>query len=373
MQTSAPSNTMYIPRPARLTAQITSRLRSADIEPETVQSVLAQYGLNQSAPPRNMPNARRNRNLIVYTDAGRMVLKHYRKDWTTNTIAYEHSILNTLAESNFPAPRLRTSLNNETCINLDGRNYCVFEFVNGLNYSWVYLFRPHRMRLMRTAGRTLAQLHRQLMGFHPTGKHHLGLVSYEGGRLRDVQWHIQKVSELKELSYSLNDPNAEWLIAQSEKILDDIDSLTQTLKEADLPRTIIHGDFGLHNLIFQNADQATAMDFELARLEWRLSDMVSCLSKLRNRKGEYDMGSITELMTAYQGEFPISDDEWRWFPQVWKYYKLAKAVQYWSSYFETNGPAHKLSLTRDAVDQSVWLANAPETVAGLRSSMRRER
>lgn len=364
---------MYIPRPARLTAQITSRLRSADIEPDTVQTVLAQYGLNQSAPPRNMPNARRNRNLIVYTEAGRMVLKHYRKDWTSSAIAYEHSILNYLAQNNIPAPRLRASKLGETCINIDGRNYCVFEFVNGLNYSWVYLFRPHRMRLMHTAGRTLAQLHRQLQGFHPTGSHHLGFVSYDGDRLRDVQWHIQKISNLKELSYSLSDPNAEWLITQSEKILGNISNLTQILKEANLPRTIIHGDFGLHNLIFQNASQATTMDFELSRLEWRLSDMVSCLSKLRNRKGEYDMGSVTELMAAYQSEFAISDDEWQWFPLVWKYYKLVKAVQYWSSYFETNGPVRKLSLARDAVEQSGWLANSPETVAGLRSSMRRER
>ena len=373
MQTYSQPNTMYIPRPARLTAHITSRLRSADIEPHIVRAILAQYRLEPTAPSQNMPNARRNRNLIVHTNAGHMVLKHYRNDWTTNTIAYEHSILRYLAEINFPAPRLLTAVTNETCIHIDGLNYCMFEFVNGLNYSWTFLYRPHRMTLMRTAGQTLAKLHRQLLGFYPTGKHHLGFISYEGGRLRDVQWHIQKVSELKEGSFQLNDPNAEWLIAHAEKILDEITDLTEKLKDAYLPRTIIHGDFGLHNLIFQDADHATPMDFELARLEWRLSDLVSCISKLRNRKGEYDMESVMELITAYQHEFLITDEEWQWFPLVWKYYKLAKAVQYWSSYFETNGPLRKLSLARDAVDQSVWLTNSPETVAGLRSGMRWEK
>jgi Ser/Thr protein kinase RdoA (MazF antagonist) len=365
-------NTFYLPRPARLTAQITSRLRSADIETHTVQSVLAQYDLNLTAPSQNMPNARRNRNLIVQTQAGRKVLKLYRGDWRTDTIAYEHSILQALAGMNSPAPRLLPTVTGETCVHLNGRNYCVFNFVGGLNYSWTFLYRPHRMKLMRTAGRALANLHQQLLGFSPVGSHHLGFISHQGGRLRDVEWHTQKISEFKDRSRRLDDPNASWLMVHADAILHDIQNLTETLQNAHLPRTIIHGDFGLHNLIFQDADHTTPMDFELARLEWRLSDLVSCLSKLRNRKGDYDMDSVMELMTAYQREFPISDEEWQWFPLVWKYYKLAKAVQYWSSYFETNGPVHKLYLARDAVDQAGWLSENPSTVAGLRSGARQE-
>jgi Ser/Thr protein kinase RdoA (MazF antagonist) len=365
-------NPIYFPRPARLTAHITSRLRSADIETDTVQSVLAQYGLELAAPSQNMPNARRNRNLIIRTGAGRKVLKLYRNDWRADTIAYEHSILQYLAGVNFPAPRLLTAITGETCVNLGGQNYCMFEFVDGLNYSWTFLFRPHRIKLMRTAGQVLAKLHHQMLGFCPDGNHHLGFVSYQSGRLRDVKWHAQKISEFVERSRHLNDPNAEWLIAHAGEILDDITELTQTLQDVSLPRTIIHGDFGLHNLIFQDADHVTPMDFELARLEWRLSDLVSCISKLRNRKGNYDMESVMELMAAYQREFPISDEEWQWFPLVWKYYKLAKAVQYWSSYFETKGPAHKLSLARDAVNQAGWLSEHPLTVAGLKSGLRRE-
>lgn len=113
------------------------------------------------------------------------------------------------------------------------------------------------------------------------------------------------------------------------------------------------------------------MDFELARLEWRLSDLVSCISKLRNRSGNHDMDSVMEMVTAYHDEFPIDNEEWQWFPLVWKHYKMAKAVQYWSSYFETNGPLHKLALARDAVHQSGWLVNNNSTVTSLRSRMRR--
>lgn len=373
MRTSTQLNTIYIPRPARLTAHINSRIRPADIEPRTVQTVLARYGLEQTAPPQNMPNARRNRNLIVRTRAGRKVLKLYRNDWRADTIAYEHSILQYLAEMNSPAPRLLSTITDETCVNIGGQNYCMFEFIDGVNYSSTFLFRPHRMKLMRTAGHTLAKLHRHLLGFSPKGSHHLGFISHRDGRVRDLQWHIQKVSEFKERTQPLDDPNARWLMAHSEKILYDMADLTENLNDAYLPRTIIHGDFGLHNIIFQGADCATPMDFELARLEWRLSDLVSCISKLRNRKGDYDMASVKVLLMAYQGEFPISEEEWQWFPQVWEYYKLAKAVQYWSSYFETNGPAHKLSLARDAVNQSTWLSDHPLITSELRLEMRQKK
>jgi Ser/Thr protein kinase RdoA (MazF antagonist) len=373
MRTSTQLNTIYVPRPARLTAQINSRLRPADIETHTVQAVLAQYGLDPASRSQNMPNARRNRNLIVRTNAGRKVLKLYRNDWNTDTIAYEHSILQYLSEMNSPAPRLLATATGATCVNIAGQNYCVFEFIEGVNYSSTFLFRPHRMKLMRTAGYALARLHRHLLGFSPSGSHHLGFISRQGGRVRNAEWHIQKVSEFKERTQPLHDPNAKWLMSHADKVLYEITELTETLADAYLPRTIIHGDFGLHNIIFQGADQATPMDFELARLEWRLSDLVSCISKLRNRKGDYDMDSVTELLTAYQYEFPIGDEEWQSFPLVWKYYKLAKAVQYWSSYFETNGPVHKLSLARDAVEQSTWLSKDPLHVFELRFGMRQKR
>lgn len=361
------ADTFFIPRPARLSAQIRSRLRSADIDLHTVRAVLDAYALELKGSPRNMPNARRNRNLLVQTQMGWKVLKLYRADWSQDTIAYEHSILSQLASHYEPAPRLLANLNAETWVKHDGRTYCLFEFVNGFNFSWVLLFRPHRMRLMRTAGRTLARLHRQLQGFQPTGRHHLGFLSYEADRQRDIDWYSKKIVELKYRSQMLADPQAheraEWLIKRVPFILDELTRLTSTLDDASLPRTIIHGDFGLHNLIFQDADHATPMDFELARLEWRLSDLVSCLSKLRDRSGNYDLESIAELLTSYRQTYPIGEEEWRWFPLVWKHYKIAKAVQYWSSYFETNGPASKLLLARNAVDQSKWLTVPSPNVA----------
>src|SRR5215207_59544 len=127
MFTPHPSTTIYVPRPARLTAQLFSRLRSPDIESHIVRTVLSHYGLQPTGPTRNLPNARRNRNLIVHTQAGKKVFKLYRADWRTVTIAHEHSILEALREMDFPAPRLLVKLNDETRVASDGNNYCLFD------------------------------------------------------------------------------------------------------------------------------------------------------------------------------------------------------------------------------------------------------
>jgi Ser/Thr protein kinase RdoA (MazF antagonist) len=87
------------------------------------------------------------------------------------------------------------------------------------------------------------------------------------------------------------------------------------------------------------------------------------ISKFRYKDGSYDFESITHFLHAYQRENPIDREEWALFPLVWKYYKLRKAVQYWISYFETNGPIRKLRSSRDEVEHSNWALRNPNIVS----------
>ncbi len=359
----------YLPRPSRLSEYIRSRSRSLDIEFETVKVVLGQYGLELTSPPSNLPLSRRTRNVVVHTSIGKKVLKLHRARHQPPAIIYGHSILTRLAQLDFPAPRLTATPDGETFINHAGRIYALFDFVEGINYSLNFLLRTHRLKLMAMAGQTLACLHRQLNGFMPEGQHHLGFTSYTGPWRRGLTWFIDKVDELKEKSRNLSNSedktHADWLIQNSNYVLDELAPLNDTLCQAPLPRLVIHGDYGLHNLIFQKDGTATPMDFESSRLEWRLSDLVSCLSRLRYGKRAYDFESIRCFMTAYQAEYPIGADEWRFLPQVWRFHKLRAALIYWNSYFETGGPGSKLISARDAVSQAEWALNYPDKLLEL--------
>jgi Ser/Thr protein kinase RdoA (MazF antagonist) len=358
------------PRPGWISNFLNARFRSPDIKLTTAKKILSQYGLEMVAQPRNLPNTRRNRNLIVHTNRGKKILKLYRDDWQTSTITFEHSILGRLAELGFSAPHLLSTLDGLTWLNLENQNYCLFEFIEGRNYSSNFLVRPHRVQMMGTSGRTLARLHKQLAGFLPEGQHHLGYKSYSEGRHRDIDWHIEKVKEFSDRSGRIGNPEeklyASWLVEHSSQLLEEMIGLDEILTLVDLPRIVIHGDYGLHNLIYQGLNKAIPVDYELSRLEWRMSDLVSVVSKFRYKDGSYDYESITQFMHAYQAEYPITDVEWEHFPLVWKYYKLMKAVQYWKSYFETNGPVRKLKSSRDEIERASWALNNPQRLAEFR-------
>lgn len=361
---------VYFPRPGRLSAGVQSRLRKPDIDADTVRVVLAAaYGLELTAPPENLPNTRRNRNLIVHTPVGKRVFKHYRRDWRPATIEFEHSVLGRLADIGSPAPRLVAARAGRTWVERAGQFYCLFEFIDGVNYSSAYLLRSHRLALTRLLGGILARIHRDLAGFRPAGRHHLGFAGYEGPRHRDMAWHAARVAEMSAASAELPDPtdraHAQWLAARAGYIVDEMARLDEQLNSASLPRLVIHGDYGMHNLVVRALDQATPVDFELARLEWRLSDMASCLSKMRFASGAYDFESMRQFMDGYRAANPIGRDEWRWFPDALRYYRLMGAVGYWNSYFETNGPARKLLSARDALEQANWGHEHPREIDEL--------
>lgn len=366
---SAPT-IVYFPRPGRLTAGVHSRLRPPDIARETVGDVLlSDYGLGLTAPPENLPNTRRNRNLIVHTTDGKMVFKHYRRDWQPETIDFEHSILRRLAGIRSPAPRLVPTRDGRTWVGRAADRYCLFEFIDGVNYSSAYLLRAHRLGLTALLGGVLAHIHRDLAGFCPTGRHHLGFMAYDGPRRRDLAWHAARIAELSAASAGLpaaaDRRHAAWLVDRGDAILEDLSRLDAALNDAALPRLIIHGDYGLHNLVVRALDRATPVDFELARLEWRLSDLASCLSKMRYAAGGYDFDGMRHFMRAYRAVYPIDPEEWRWFPDVLRHYRLMAAVQYWNSYFETGGPTRKLLSARDALEQADWGRNHPREIAEL--------
>jgi Ser/Thr protein kinase RdoA (MazF antagonist) len=369
---SQPLRILSLPLPSTLYARFSARLRPCDVDLETVDAILALFGVRLANPVRNLPAGRRNTNVVVETNTGKKMLKGYRAQWNTNTVRYTHSILEELAKSNFPAPRLNQAANGESFVEWTDTHYALFNFEAGTNYSGRLLLRDHRRQLMEIAGETLARLHRELNGFMPQGRHHMGFAGYASPRWRDFAWHVEKVAELKKKSEQLSDAEeitaARWLCDYSRTILDEMARLESVLEEADLPRLIIHGDYGLHNLLFQKDGSAIPVDFELARLEWRLSDLVSCLSRFRYGKAKeiaYDLESIKWFLDGYRAAFPIGGDEWRFWPQVWAFYRLQSAVQYWNSFFETNGPVRKLYSARDAIDQVGWALSHPTLLLSL--------
>jgi hypothetical protein len=92
---------------------------------------------------------------------------------------------------------------------------------------------------------------------------------------------------------------------------------------------------------------------------------VSVLGKHRFRGGRYDDESMAAFLGAYAAVFPLTPDERDLLPDAWRLYKLQAAVQYWSSYFETDGPVRKLASALDALDQADLVLVQPDLIRSL--------
>ena len=360
---------LHAPRPSRITASVAARLSEPAIHPSTVQEVLDRYGLQRLGGFRNLRLARRSRNVVVRTDGGTKVVKLYRPQWTEATVGNCHSILLRLEAIGFPAVRLTRAPDAATWTRLDGGILAIFDHLTGRNYSLTYLIRKDRLRLTAIAGRTLACLHATLDGFLPEGEHHLGFASPTGPPRRDAAWHAATLGELVRRSVEIADPAARDLAARlaerAPPLLDAIQTLGHALVDAGLPRLVIHGDYGLHNLLFQPPDVAVPVDFELSRLDLRLNDLISVLGKHRYEGGAYDLESMEVFLGAYAEAFPLRADERALLPHAWCLYKRQSAVQYWNSYFETGGPTRKLASALDSIGQAEWVERHPDVIRGL--------
>jgi len=367
----APSDSwiLCLPRPSRLCAFFHSRWRPLDIPGVTIREILRRYAIEQTGPARNLPMSRRTRNVVVPTSAGEKVLKLYRPKWHAQTVLYAHSILEHLAARNFAALHFLRTSEGQSFASLGGRNYALFDFVSGAVYSTSFLPRSHRLRLEGIAGRTLARFHRALDGFLPAGSHHLGFASFTADRHCDLGWHIRTVNDLEKRSSSVNRPedrvHLDWLLDLSGTVLDELRTLDRLLRRASLPRVVIHGDFGLHNLVFSSQGEATLLDFESARLEWRLSDLVGTLSRYRDRRGIYDLDHMRCFLEGYQAVSPLSTQECDLLPSVWRFRKLQSVLQYWGAYFEAGRDLGKLVASRSAMDQADWGLNNSEKLLAL--------
>jgi len=345
-----PTGVLSLPTPGRLRDLLSARREAPALDIGAVRAVLERYGLDLVGEVRNLTINSRNRSMVVATSRGKKVLKAYRPDWRLAAIQYEHSILQRLAQVGFPVPRLEKTTGGETLVQA-GWQYCaLFEFVDGTSHGSHYLLPAQRAKLLAVSGRLLARFHRDLEGFLPAGGHHLGFTAYEGERPRDLEWHLRKLDDLREKSHQAAMPadqlSVELLASRSEDIRHRLLRLEQVLGRLDLRRLIIHGDFGLHNLLFRRDGTVTLVDLELARLEWRLSDVVIVLSRL-NRQ------SRVAFMKAYHAEYPLSAQEWHFLPEVWQLQMLQGAVQYWNNYYELGG-SRRLAGACRRLEQANW-------------------
>jgi Ser/Thr protein kinase RdoA (MazF antagonist) len=356
-----------LPRPDRWYRRLELRQRQPSLSAEQVGRVLAGYGLGVQGTITMVPGALRSTNAVVETDAGRKLLKRYRDTVEQAAIVHEHSILRYLAQVGFPAPRLSTTSNGDTVVAEDGERYALFEYLEGyFQYHNRIFVPPQTRKLVVSAGKALACFHQALKHFVPAGCNPNGFRSLEEDRWRGLNWYMERLDRCRTETDREDSDHSSLLTGQlrwhASWIGDALRDLDARLQMAELPRVIVHGDYGPYNLLFKRGAAVVVVDLELSRLDWRLTDLATALEKFARNRAGFDFGKVRCFLEAYRSVFPMTPGEMDLLPQVWQFWILRHIITWWHRY-STDGEVHWLVKAERALDLIRWLMANERVVA----------
>lgn len=312
---------------------VQSRLRSPSIPAEDADAIVNRLGLELVGRPANLPTSWRNDLALLETRAGAKVLKRYRAGWALSAVHQEHSIIDELLRQGFAVTRLNHAPDGVSAIEHNGRIHAVFDLDHGRHFVATYLTNRQRRELVRIAGVALGELHRRLEGFEPDGAHHLGLHPGTSEHQRGLEWYLTTLAELASsddhVGSEARDHTA-WLRSHADDVAADLEAVSVDLAAAPLPPTVIHGDYGTHNVLYRPDGTALVHDLELARRDWRLLDIASTFVRMRS-------AHQAAFIAAYRTTNELPVDELALLPLVLRHHLLTGVIRSWQAYREQGG------------------------------------
>ena len=346
---------VYMPRLDRLYHRLRPRQQRVELDLAMIQEILAEYEFELTHPPDTLTGGNRSYSLILATSHGKKILKKYKNSLGKSTILQEHSILTYLAQINFSSSRLASTRTGQTLVCRDEQHYALFDFIEGGFQYHNYILLPGQARQFVTiAAEILAILHDALKDFVPQGYNPDGFKSKNEDRTRNLEWLINKFRYCVEQTSRQGNNKAAWLLEQAPYFEKSVTQLEAKLKDAPLPRLIIHADYGPYNLLFRDNGPPIVLDFEMARLDWRVTELIDVWYRFCYDKLGFKINKMKYLLEAYQIHFPLTKDELYYIPDVWKFWNIWRCILNWHNYCETQSDV-ALAKAQQNLDFVNWM------------------
>lgn len=330
-----------IPRPDRLIQKIKDKRNNSNIDEAYLLQILSNYSLSNTSSIQISGTIGRSDNYFVRTETGRKIIKEYIASAKLDEIIQEHSILQYLAQVDFPSPRLVLTRDGCTYIQRNDRYYAIFEYLEGYFQYHNYLYLPGKAStFIEYSAKALGSMHFVLKDFIPQGSNPNGFRSKDGTRWREIGWFLEKLRACTQVSQKpeieTNEMHLRFLkLAQwMEDLLHRLDA---TLTERDPLRVIIHGDYGPYNLFFKPGSPVAILDFELARLDWRLTDLAHSMFTFCKSRFGFHPQKMRQFLQAYNINFPLDKDELQLLPLVWQFLSLRRTIVCWYNFCNGGG------------------------------------
>jgi Ser/Thr protein kinase RdoA (MazF antagonist) len=330
---------LVLPRPDKLIQRLRLRGRSSQNELAKTKEILRAFGLNDIGGIARTSELSRSNQLIVESSKGKKILKSYKYTVKEPTIAHEHSIIRFLEKIDFPAPRLSCTLDGRTYLEVEGKYFALFDYLDGYFQYHNYLLSPFQTKhFIDLAGRALSTLHSVLKDFSPEGYNPDGFRSRTGERWRELNWYLDKLSWCINEGLQIrnkDDQQMDDLVRQyGSWVENEFYSLNEKLNNASIPRYIIHGDYGPFNLFFKQGSPVVILDFELSALDWRLFDIAKAFQYFTKSRFGFNSSKMNTFISAYRLDKSLNQIEMHLLPDAWLFLLFRRIIVVTHRYFQ---------------------------------------
>ncbi len=225
-----------------------------------VERALQSYDLGTVRSARAASHGVVNETAFAETSAGRYVVRRNQRKLGRASLELRHRLLGWLRAHGFPAPRLIPARSGENAVELDGRLFEVFTFIDGDEFN------PDRSAHLVGTGTVLARYHDAIAGF-PDPPADQG-PRYSTSSLPGLIERVMQRDMMGDLTEPLN-----WY---DRRAVDLRKALPDTGYMA-LPQVLIHGDVHRDNLIFRGDTVAALIDFDQVTSDARIVDLADAL------------------------------------------------------------------------------------------------
>jgi Ser/Thr protein kinase RdoA (MazF antagonist) len=323
-----------ISRPSRAGLRALSRSKHAPgPDAPAIADALAEYGLGDQ-PTTLVDQSGRSLSLLVRTPSGAAVLKRYKASLSASSIHCQHSVLLELERRGFPCPRLRRTLDGSTLVERAGQRYDLTGFLHGYA-RWDRSLLPPResLELRQGAGAALAAFHDVLEGFEPPFEHEARVATTQGAGPDAL---VAAIDSCLAVDIPAGAPAGSRLLwERGPQSSASLATLREQLMRADLPLTVIHGDYGPYNLLVRNERRLAVMDLELSRRDWRLIDLARAIPRFGSNRRGFSLRRARRFLVGYLRLQPLARRELELLPALSAYLDLRRSVVSWERFADS--------------------------------------
>ena len=256
-------------------------LRSAQF----LKDLWADYGLPEPLRWREVSGDTNVTWIVTLKDGQRIVLRRYHPAFDEPSVRFEQCIVRHLHKNNFPVSGILSQKNGTHSVHLENHWYALLEYKDG-RVGLNFFLRKMRPQLVARAAELLSEFHRLMKTLPRDGEPDFPFTA---------GWCLEEIKRLR----VFRNPQFNSFLSKAE------DWLTQRIAlladSADLPRTVIHGDYGPHNLLFKGNQITAVLDFGNAHFNLRVHDVAQGLVSFSKGWGpRLDFSLARIFLKAYQ-------------------------------------------------------------------------